>query len=247
VAGHLSGRAFFHGRMNGFGMRSGQIPLSLPHSTALGRADFIVGAANAEALALIDRWPDWPSRTVLLAGPIGSGKSHLVEIWRAASGADVVAASAVDALPGDLPPAAGAIAIEDLHSGPLDETALFHLLNTAAERKATVLMTSRAWPSALPLKLSDLVSRLRASHVVELAEPDDELLRRVLTKLFSDRQVTIERSVVEFIVTRMERSLETANSIVELLDREALARGRAITIPFTADVLGPPFGQQGNP
>lgn len=225
-------------------MRSRQIPLSLPHSTAFGRADFIPGAANAEALALIDRWPNWPSQTVLLAGPVGSGKSHLVEIWRATSGADVIASSAIT---GDLPPAAGAIAIEDLHNLPLDETALFHLLNSAKERKATVLMTSRVWPSALPLKLNDLVSRLRAAHVVELAEPDDELLRRVLTKLFSDRQLTVDRAAIEFIVTRMERSLETANLIVDRLDREALAQGRAITVPFAADVLGPVFGPQGNP
>ena len=221
-----------------------QIPLSLPHRAALDRADFLVGAANAGAIALIDRWPDWPSRTVLLAGPVGSGKSHLVEIWRAASGAGVVAASDLAPADADLLLAGGAVAIEDLHAGPLDEAALFHLLNLANERKAAVLMTSRVWPSALPLTLPDLASRLRAAQPVELAEPDDDLLRRVLTKLFADRQLIVDRSVIEFILTRMERSLEAANLIVERLDKDALAEGRAITQRFAAETLASFFDGQ---
>jgi chromosomal replication initiation ATPase DnaA len=221
-----------------------QLPLSLPHRAGLDRADFLTGAANAEAIALIDRWPDWPSRTVLLAGPIGSGKSHLVEIWRAASGADVIAAADLVLADADTLVAAGAVAIEDLHAGPIDEAALFHLLNLAAERKAAVLMTSRVWPSALPLTLVDLASRLRAAQPVELAEPDDDLLRRVLMKLFADRQLIVDRLVIEFIVTRVERSLEAANLIVDRLDREGLAEGRAITTRFAAETLVPFFDDQ---
>jgi chromosomal replication initiation ATPase DnaA len=221
-----------------------QLPLSLPHRAALDRADFLVGAANAKAIALIDRWPDWPSRTVLLAGPIGSGKSHLVEIWRAASGAGVASASGLVLADAEPLVAPGAVAIEDLHAGPLDEAALFHLLNLATERKAAVLMTSRVWPSALPLKLDDLASRLRAAQPVELAEPDDDLLRRVLTKLFADRQLIVDRAVVEFILTRMERSLEAANMVVDRLDKDALAEGRAITQRFAAEALAPFFDRQ---
>ena len=221
-----------------------QLPLSLPHRAGLDRADFLTGTANAEAIALIDRWPDWPSRTVLLAGPIGSGKSHLVEIWRAASGADVIAATDLVLSDADTLVAAGAVAIEDLHAGPIDEAALFHLLNLAAERKAAVLMTSRVWPSALPLTLVDLASRLRAAQPVELAEPDDDLLRRVLMKLFADRQLIVDRPVIEFIVTRVERSLEAANLIVDRLDREGLAEGRAITTRFAAETLVPFFDDQ---
>lgn len=218
-----------------------QIPLSLPHEPALGRADFLVGAANAEAIALIDRWPDWPARTVLLAGPVGAGKSHLVEIWRVASNAEVIAAATIDMSDVDSLLRSGAVAVEDLHAGPIDEAALFHLLNTAIEKNAAVLMTSRLAPGALRLELADLVSRLRAAHCVELAEPDDELLRRVLTKLLADRQLAVDRAVVDFIVTRMERSLGTANLIVDRLDEEALAAGRAITVPFAAAALRPFF------
>jgi chromosomal replication initiation ATPase DnaA len=105
-------------------------------------------------------------------------------------------------------------------------------------------MTSRVWPSALPLTVVDLASRLRAAQPVELAEPDDDLLRRVLTKLFADRQLIVDRAVVEFILTRMERSLEAANLIVERLDADALAEGRAITQRFAAEALASFFDRQ---
>lgn len=223
-------------------MQARQIPMSLPHRASFDRADFLVGAANAEAIAVVDRWPDWSSRLVIIAGPVGSGKSHLVDIWRAESGAEAIAASALAVADAERLLVNDAIAIEDLHAGPVDEAALFHLLNIALARKAAVLMTSRVWPSALPLKLGDLVSRLRAAQLVELAEPDDELLKRVLAKLLADRQLIVDRSVIDYIVTRMERSLGTANLIVDRLDEEALAQGRAITIRLAAETLGPIFG-----
>jgi chromosomal replication initiation ATPase DnaA len=228
-------------------MPSRQIPLSLPYRPSLGRADFLTGAANAEAIALIDRWPDWPAVPVLLAGPVGSGKSHLVEIWRTESSAAVV--RACDLVVADVEGliASGAVAVEDLHAGPFDEAALFHLLNVATEARAAVLMTSRVWPSALALELKDLLSRLRAAYRVELSEPDDDLLRRVVTKLLADRQLLVDRAVIDFIVTRMERSLGAANLIVDRLDRDALAAGRAITVPFATAVLRPIFEPKGEP
>lgn len=203
-----------------------QLPLSLPHQAAMTRADFLVGEANRAAIAVIDRWPDWPERPVLVAGPAGSGKSHLVEIWRAASGAAVRVAGDL----GDIEAlvAAGAVAVEDLHAGPLDEAALFHLINRAAERRAPLLLTSRVPATALPLRLPDLASRLRAAQPVALGAPDDALLRLVLVKLFADRQLAVDPAILDAIVTRMERSLEAAGRIVAELDREALARGGPI-------------------
>ncbi len=214
-----------------------QLPLDLPHKAAMERADFLVGDANRTAIELIDRWPDWPSRVVLLAGPVGAGKTHLAEIWRAMSGARMVPARALGEMESSELLAAGALVVEDLHEGPVDERALFHLLNLAKEQGATVLVTSRVWASALPLTIPDLASRLRAAQPVELDEPDDDLLARVLTKLFADRQLNVDASVIAYIVTRMERSLEAANAIVAWLDREALAGRRAVTRRLAAEAL----------
>ena len=212
-----------------------QLPLNLTHRAAMTRADYLVGDANRAAVALVDGWPAWPDRAVLLSGPAGSGKTHLVEIWRHTSNAAVVAGNAlgnVEALA-----AAPAIAVEDLHVGPLDEAGLFHLINLGGERRVPLLMTSRLPAGALPVQLPDLASRLRATRPIDLGAPDDALLRLVLVKLFADRQLTVDASVIETIVTRMERSLEAANRIVAELDREALAGGRAISRRLAAETL----------
>jgi chromosomal replication initiation ATPase DnaA len=218
-----------------------QLPLSLPHRAAMTRADFLAGESNRAAIAAVDAWPHWPTPVTLIVGPPGSGKSHLVEIWRTASGAVVAAADR----PGDVEAlaSAGAVAVEDLHDRP-DERALFHLINRAGERGAALLLTSRKWPSALPLALPDLKSRLRAARPVELAAPDDVLLRQVLLKLFADRQLAVDPQVVEVIAQRMERSLAAAGAIVEALDREALAEGAPITRRMAVSVLSRIFDGQ---
>ena len=212
-----------------------QLPLSLPHRAAMTRADYLVGDANRAAATLVDGWPSWPDRAVVLCGPAGSGKTHLVEIWRTVSGAAVTAANAL----GDVEAlvASGAVAVEDLHAGPLDEAGLFHLINLSGERRVPLLMTSRQPTGALRVRLPDLASRLRAARPIDLGAPDDALLRLVLVKLFADRQLTIDPAIIETIVTRMERSLEAANRIVEELDREALAGGRAISRRLAAETL----------
>ena len=128
-----------------------QLPLALPHRPQMTSADFLVGAANAEALSLIDAWPAWPTSTAVLSGPAGSGKTHLVEVWRSRSGAPVVRAGELDDAAVDRLIEGGAVVVEDIHTVPIREAALFHLLNLAGERKAFVFspaeLPRRRWAS----------------------------------------------------------------------------------------------------
>src|SRR6202012_1861680 len=93
-----------------------QLAFALPHAESLTRDNFLEGPANAAGLALVDAWPDWPNRTMLLAGPEGSGKSHLAAIWAEEAGARSTTARALTAaaVPGAL--ATGALVVEDLKS-----------------------------------------------------------------------------------------------------------------------------------
>lgn len=213
-----------------------QLPLDLGHGVGHSRDDLIVSRANAEAVALVDGWPDWPAPVVVLAGPSGAGKTHLAAIWREAADAMSIRASAVSgaaALLGDRP-----ALIDDVDAGPIDEQGLFHLINTVRGAGSHLLLTARRFPSAWGVALPDLASRLKAAATIEIHEPDDLLLAGVLTKLFADRQVEVEPHVVHYLVRRIERSLATAMRVVERLDRAALEQQTRITRALAADVVG---------
>jgi chromosomal replication initiation ATPase DnaA len=213
------------------------LAFALPHAESLTRDNFLEGPANAAGIALVDAWPEWPNRIMLLVGPQGSGKSHLASIWAEQSGARSTAARALTpaAVPGAL--ATGALVVEDLNPSEVDERALFHLMNLAREDEAYVLITARVPLVALEIELRDLRSRLRAVPVVSLLPPDDQLFRALIVKFCADRQLAVDEAVVSYLATRIERSYAAARQAVELLDTEALRLGRPVTRTLAAELL----------
>ncbi|WP_407146581.1 chromosomal replication initiator DnaA [Bradyrhizobium sp. ORS 86] len=214
-----------------------QLALALPHEERLTRDDFLEGPANEAALTLIDRWPDWPNRIMLLVGPEGSGKSHLAAIWAEHAGARSTSAHALtaDAVPRAL--ATGALVVDDLRPSDFDERAMFHLMNLARQDDAFVLLTARVPPSAFEIELRDLRSRLRAVPTVTLLPPDDHLFRGLIVKFCADRQMTVDEQLVSYLTTRIERSYAAVRQAVELLDTEALRLGRPVTRALAAELL----------
>jgi chromosomal replication initiation ATPase DnaA len=217
-----------------------QLALALDHAESHAREDFLAGPSNAAALSLIERWPDWPSRTMLLRGPEGSGKSHLAAIWARASGARMLSPRSLDGADVPIALATGALVLENLAEGRFDEAALFHLLNLAREEHAYVLITARGAPSTWRIAVPDLASRLRALPVVALTAPDDALLRAVIVKLFADRQLAVDESLVAYLTTRIERSFAAARAAVDALDREALRLKRPVTRVLAAELFREP-------
>ena len=214
-----------------------QLAFALPHAESLTRDNFQEGPANAAALALIDSWPEWPSRTMLLVGPKGSGKSHLATIWAEQAGARSTTAHALTAANVPAALATGALVVEDLNEATFDERALFHLLNLAREDQAYVLITARVTPAALEIELRDLRSRLRALPVVTIQPPDDQLFRALIIKFCADRQLPVDEALVSYLAARIERSYVAARQAVDFLDSEALRLGRPVTRALAAEVL----------
>ena len=214
-----------------------QLAFALPHAESLTRDNFLEGPANAAGLALVDSWPEWPNRVMLLVGPEGSGKSHLAAIWAEQAGARSISAHALTAtaVPGAL--ATGALVVEDLKPSDVDQRALFHLMNLAREDEAFVLITARDPPSAFEMELRDLRSRLRAVPAVTLLPPDDQLFRALIVKFCADRQMAVDEFLVSYLATRIERSYAAAQQAVELLDTEALRLGRPVTRALAAELL----------
>ncbi len=209
-------------------MKVSQLALDLALSPDYSEAAFCITEANAVAYKAVQRWPQWRMGHLLLLGPAGCGKTHLSRIWSARAGAVSLPAAQLSQAMRTVQRGA-AVLLEDLHAG-VDEDGLFHLLNRAAgDAGVTVLMTASRPPADWPVALPDLASRLAASESAVLHEPDDDLLRQVMDKLLRDRRTPIKAGVLEYLLARMERSVDYARALTAWLDREALARKGPVT------------------
>jgi len=212
---------------------SSQLALPLPSCPALSRADLIVGPANAQAIAFVDAWPDWPAKSAALHGPAGCGKTHLVSIWRERTGARSVAASEV----GHFDPCAGeAVAIEDIDRAPATaarDAAIFAIL----ESGGWTLLAGRLPPTAWACVLPDLASRFSAITALPLREPDEALLADLARKLFSDRQLFVPDAVIEGMLCRLDRAPGAIRDFVAELDGAALAAGKPVSLHMVRSLI----------
>ena len=220
-------------------MSARQTALPLPRLDAKGRADFMTSPANAAALALIDRWPDWPDGRLALVGPEGAGKSHLAAIWASEAGAAVVDAAALRAEDAaELARRPVVVEDADRRLGDADgERALFHLWTACVASGQGLLLTGRQTPAEWPVALPDLASRLASLTPARLEEPDETLLEAVLVKLFADRQIAPRPALLRYVLPRMERSFAAARHLVDRLDAVALERGQDVDVRTARAVL----------
>ncbi|MDE0943927.1 MAG: DnaA/Hda family protein [Alphaproteobacteria bacterium] len=222
-----------------------QLTLDLSVRQARGRADFLVTESNADAVAWLDRWPDWPGPAICLYGPENCGKSHLAHLWRERAQGRIGARLIQPAdLTGDTVPelaGQGAIAIDyadcDMAAGIVSWEPLLHLYNLLAEQGGHLLIAARLPPKQWSIGLPDLRSRLLAAASVGILPPDDPLLMAVMAKMFADRQVRVNQDVLTYLAARIERSFLAAEQAVVQLDKASLSGNRAITVPLARAAL----------
>jgi chromosomal replication initiation ATPase DnaA len=197
------------------------------------RANFIVSACNAEALGVIEAWPAWPDGKLALIGPEGSGKTHLASLWARRVGAVIAHARTLTeaAIPPGRP-----ILLEDVDAEVADET-LFHVISRT-DPEASLLLTARTAPRAWRADLPDLRSRLNALMVSELQSPDDVVLGGLLDRFFRERNIVAPKSVLDYLLRRIERSAPAALAVVRRIDEAAAAERRNITRELVREVLG---------
>jgi chromosomal replication initiation ATPase DnaA len=220
-----------------------QLVLPFPHRPDFAASDFIIAPSNAAALAWLDRAADWPGGRLALWGETGRGKTHLLHRWADDRGALLLSGPALVGLP-ELPEAGG-VALDDADMAA-EETALLHLLNATAEAGLPVLLAGRTPPARWPVGLPDLASRLRAITAVEIGSPEDGLLRALLARLLSDRQLVVAEGVQDYLLTRLPRTPAALADAVRRLDRYALATGGAVTRVLSARVLAEMAGAEEN-
>lgn len=213
-----------------------QIPLELGFTPRFGADDFLTAASNAVAHTTLMLWPDWPDRVMVLVGPEGSGKSHLAQIWAETTKAATFAGDTLSSADLEKSGKANCL-IEAADQVGLGEATLFHILNLSRESGHFALLTAQSAPNMWGVRTPDLLSRLRLAPVLRIGAPDDALVRAVLVKLFADRQLVVDGTVVDYLALRMERSIGAARKLVAALDLTSLAKGGRITRATAAEVL----------
>lgn len=175
---------------------------------------FIVTPANRTAVDGVDRPGSWPVRAAILTGPRKSGRSLLGRIFAAKTGGTLID----DA---------------ELHR----EADLFHRWNLAQEERKPLLLIALTPPPAWKVRLPDLASRLSATPVFTIGEPDDMLVRMLLEKQFARRGLQITPETITYIASRIERSYVALMRVVDAIDTVALSQHRAVTIKLARSVL----------
>jgi chromosomal replication initiation ATPase DnaA len=211
-----------------------QFALPFPQHAFYAAPDYLPGACNQAALAWIATPAAWPGGRLLVHGPEGAGKTHLLHVFAARHNAALLPAHALRGL---VPlPEAPALAIDDADDAP-DARALLHMLNTAAEHGVPVLLSARTPPAAWRIALPDLASRLRAVTTVPLGLPEDDLLRPLLARLLADRQLRVPERVQDFMLARLPRSGGALREAAARLDRASLEKGGTVTRATAARVV----------
>ena len=214
---------------------SGQIPLPLAATSSRDRDSLFSGTSNELALDLLDQSARWHNGCGLIVGEPASGKSHMLEVFARAN-------EVIPLTPNQLylSYAAPALAVDDLDEIVGDERAqetLFHLLNRAMVGELTVLLVSRSQPRGWESLLPDLKSRLAAATSATIQAPDDLLLMPLFVKHFADAQVEVKPAVIEFLVSRIERSYVAVQRAVAVVNSLALAERRPVTVPLVKQAL----------
>ena len=219
-----------------------QLPLMLEHRRLLGREDFLVSAANVEAVEWIDAYPDWAQvMAVVVVGAEGAGKTHISWLFSEKTEAKVYDVSELaDELFSDVVPMNSALVIDNVDKAIGDmglEENLFHIVNYAFECNTKLFLTSSRAFAELDFTLPDLKTRLVSFPVANLYEPDDEFLKALLVKQFLERDLIVAPDVIEYIVKHIPRDTRSVKEVVEQADILSFEEKHRVTIPFIKKVI----------
>ena len=213
-----------------------QLILKFPSHQAYKKEDFYVSPSNQEAYDFINSWPKWIKRTVNIFGPSGSGKSHLASILKSKTSCLQIETKRLSDEIFFQFKTKEVLIIENL-DGKVSEKLLFSLWNIALQDNKYLLITSQKPINSFQFKLRDLMSRVTSSLIIGINLPSDDLISVILAKNFSDKQITVEKKHIDYIVKRIDRSYEKISQFILTLDKYSLKKGSPFALKLIKEVL----------
>ena len=215
---------------------SDQLILKFPSHQAYKKEDFYVSPSNQEAYDFINSWPKWIKRTVNIFGPSGSGKSHLASILKSKTSCLQIETKKLSDEIFFKFKTKETLIIENLDE-KVSEKLLFSLWNITLQDNKYLLITSKKPINSVKFKLRDLTSRVTSSLIIGINLPSDDLISVILAKNFSDKQITVEKKHIDYIIKRIDRSYEKISQFILTLDKYSLKKGSSFGLKLIKEVL----------
>ena len=213
-----------------------QLVFKFPFKTTYFEKDFFVSTNNFEAYKLIESWPKWTDKKINIFGPVGCGKTHLINILSKKLKLLSVNANKFDEKINNLVENFECIVIENYEEN-IDENLLYSFINQTSQFNKFLIINSHKKIKNFKINLIDLRSRLNSFMEIQINLPTDELIKVIISKTFSDKQIDLSNKNLEFIIKNIERSYEKILKFTKDIDNLSLSTGKSININLIKKVL----------
>ena len=215
---------------------SQQLIFNFPFKKTYSSQDFYVSKNNFNAFKLIESWPQWPSRFINIFGPKGCGKTHLANILSSKIGSLIISANIIDNGVIDEYKTKECLIIDDFNND-IEENLLYSIINLALQDNKYLIISSPISLKKFKIKLKDLNSRFTSFIEVGIDLPTDDLIKVILTKNFSDKQISISKKNIDYILNNIDRSYEKINLFSNSIDNLSLEKAKPVNLQLIKDVL----------
>ena len=214
-----------------------QLVFKFPFKTKYYQQDYYVSSNNFSAYRLIENWPNWPDKWVNIFGPKGCGKTHLSNILKKKiNSVQILEAKDIDNEKITKFQKLDCLIIDNYEKN-IDEKLFYSILNQSKQLDSYVVINSILPIKDIKFELEDLKSRAGSFVNLGIELPTDDLLRVIISKSFSDKQIEITPKISEYIIKNIERSYEKVFKFIKEIDDLSLSSGKSININLIKKVL----------
>ena len=198
--------------------------------------DYYVSKSNFFAFSIIEKWPKWEKRIVNISGEKFSGKSHLATIFRSKSKALLMNQKQISGEIYKKIKLYDSLIIDDFED-IVDEKLIYSIFNLVDQDNKFLLINSLRPINETKFKLPDVQSRSKNCLFAKIENPDDDLIFAIIVKNFSDRQIKLEKKIVEFVINRIERSYSKIYEFIYKIDEISLKKKKPINLKTIKEIL----------